>query len=224
MAIDLGNTPTGTPPTSGQKLQMRLALGIGVSDSPTFAGVTLGASGILVGGTNQIYQRNGTNAQSLLVANTYTDASNYERAFFGFSSNVLRIGTENLGTGTARTIDIVVGGTTRLSVTASAAFFTGNVNSTAALICGTSAYVGFGTRSNIQSPADGVVRLNNAAITGFTRLEIGATNQGIHQGTGSPEGVVTGLVGSIFLRTDGGTLTTLYVKESGSGNTGWMPK
>jgi hypothetical protein len=43
-------------------------------------------------------------------------------------------------------------------------------------------------------------------------------------GTGSPEGVVTGAVGSMFTRTDGGTGTTLYVKESGTGNTGWVAK
>lgn len=44
----------------------------------------------------------------------------------------------------------------------------------------------------------------------------------IFSGTGSPEGVVTASQGSIFLRTDGGSGTTLYVKESGTGNTGWI--
>ena len=40
-------------------------------------------------------------------------------------------------------------------------------------------------------------------------------------GTGSPESVVTAPVGSLFLRTNGGASTTMYVKESGSSNTGW---
>lgn len=40
-------------------------------------------------------------------------------------------------------------------------------------------------------------------------------------GTGSPEGVHAAPVGSIYQRTDGGASTTLYVKESGTGNTGW---
>jgi len=44
------------------------------------------------------------------------------------------------------------------------------------------------------------------------------------QGTGSPETVVTAPVGTLFLRTDGGAGTTLYVKESGAGNTGWIAK
>jgi parallel beta-helix repeat protein len=43
-------------------------------------------------------------------------------------------------------------------------------------------------------------------------------------GAGSPEGVVTAIVGSIWTRTDGGATTTLYVKTSGSGNTGWTAK
>jgi hypothetical protein len=43
-------------------------------------------------------------------------------------------------------------------------------------------------------------------------------------GTGSPESVVTAPVGSLFSRTDGGASTTLYVKTSGTGNTGWTAK
>lgn len=43
-------------------------------------------------------------------------------------------------------------------------------------------------------------------------------------GSGSPEGVVTAPVGSLYSRTDGAAGTSLYVKESGSGNTGWAAK
>lgn len=43
-------------------------------------------------------------------------------------------------------------------------------------------------------------------------------------GAGTPQGVVTAPVGSLFTRTDGGANTTLYVKESGAGNTGWVAK
>jgi hypothetical protein len=46
----------------------------------------------------------------------------------------------------------------------------------------------------------------------------------IRSGTGSPEGVVTASVGTLYLRTNGGANTTLYVKESGSGSTGWVAK
>lgn len=43
-------------------------------------------------------------------------------------------------------------------------------------------------------------------------------------GTNTPEGAVSAPVGSLFLRTDGGAGTTLYVKQSGTGNTGWGAK
>lgn len=51
-------------------------------------------------------------------------------------------------------------------------------------------------------------------------LQIGAGG-GIISGTGTPQGVVTAPVGTLFLRVDGSTGSTLYVKESGSGNIGW---
>lgn len=46
----------------------------------------------------------------------------------------------------------------------------------------------------------------------------------LKSGTGTPEGAVTAPIGSLFLRTDGGAGTSLYVKESGVGNTGWVGK
>lgn len=46
----------------------------------------------------------------------------------------------------------------------------------------------------------------------------------VKTGTGTPEGVITAPVGTAYLRSDGGSGTTLYVKESGAGNTGWVAK
>lgn len=46
----------------------------------------------------------------------------------------------------------------------------------------------------------------------------------IKSGAGSPEGVVTANPGSHYMRTDGGAGTSFYVKESGTGNTGWVAK
>lgn len=43
-------------------------------------------------------------------------------------------------------------------------------------------------------------------------------------GVGSPEGVVTAPIGSLYTNQSGGASTTLYVKTSGSGNTGWTAK
>jgi hypothetical protein len=46
----------------------------------------------------------------------------------------------------------------------------------------------------------------------------------IRVGAGTPEAAVSAPVGSLFLRTDGAASTTLYIKETGTGNTGWVAK
>ena len=43
-------------------------------------------------------------------------------------------------------------------------------------------------------------------------------------GSGTPEAAVTAPIGTVYHRTDGGAATSTYVKESGSGNTGWVAK
>ena len=43
-------------------------------------------------------------------------------------------------------------------------------------------------------------------------------------GSGTPEGAVTAVVGSMYTRTDGGAGTSFYIKESGTSNTGWVAK
>jgi hypothetical protein len=69
--------------------------------------------------------------------------------------------------------------------------------------------------------------------TGSTTLNIRlgddsefAPMQSLYQrfGSGSPEGLVTAPIGAVFHRTDGGAGTSFYVKESGTGNTGWVAK
>jgi hypothetical protein len=55
------------------------------------------------------------------------------------------------------------------------------------------------------------------------RVRLNGTSE-IISGSGTPEGVVTSPVGSMFLRTNGGAGSTLYIKESGTGNTGWVAK
>lgn len=55
-------------------------------------------------------------------------------------------------------------------------------------------------------------------------LDARIANLGTRTGAGSPEGVVTAKPGTLYLRTDGGASTTLYVKTSGTGDTGWTAK
>jgi hypothetical protein len=55
---------------------------------------------------NTLAQRRGTNAQTFNLYNTYTDASNYERARLGWAGNVFEIKPQAAGTGTVRTLHI----------------------------------------------------------------------------------------------------------------------
>lgn len=55
------------------------------------------------------------------------------------------------------------------------------------------------------------------------QIFVGADEILIKIGTGNPEGAITAKVGSLWLKTtEGGS--TLYVKETGTGNTGWVGK
>lgn len=79
-----------------------------------------------------------------------------------------------------------------------------------------------GGGQKIHAPS-GVLQLSTA---GGNQVELTGV-QGtvtVGWGSGSPEGVVTAPVGSTFHRTNGGAGTCFYVKESGSGNTGWVAK
>lgn len=79
--------------------------------------------------------------------------------------------------------------------------------------------------ATLSADLGGLTRRISSIYT--NQIDLGSTTSAgakIIPGTGSPEGVVTAGVGSLFLRTDGGAGTTLYVKQSGTGNTGWVAK
>ena len=57
-------------------------------------------------GVGILSQRNSTNAQTFNLYNTYTDASNYERARIGWSGNIFELAPQAAGTGTTRVIHI----------------------------------------------------------------------------------------------------------------------
>jgi len=54
------------------------------------------------------------------------------------------------------------------------------------------------------------------------RLALSAILALSKSGEGSPEGVVTAGVGSLYQRTDGAPGTLVYSKQTGDGNTGWV--
>jgi len=96
-------------------------------------------------------------------------------------------------------------------------------------------YVANTYTSTTSYEAAGIRWSSNAAIFGPVKGSGGGssrnasyhtTETGVNwsSGSGSPEGVLTAPIGSLYTRTDGGASTTLYVKESGTGNTGWIAK
>jgi len=91
---------------------------IGFSSSSGDANVGADAR-LLRDAADTLAQRNGVNAQTFRVYNTYTDASNYERAGITWNSSTLEIATAAAGTGTVRDIRIIRGGTTLLRLTSS---------------------------------------------------------------------------------------------------------
>lgn len=96
----------------------RTTLGVGTGDTPTFSGVV--ATNAVQAGTqlristdailerdaaNALGMRNGVNAQSLNVYNTYTSATNYEKGGIRWSGNILELGAEaGAGGGTLRSV------------------------------------------------------------------------------------------------------------------------
>lgn len=66
-----------------------------------------------------------------------------------------------------------------------------------------------------QLTADGTITRGLGSVAATIKFLAGA---------GTPEGAITAGIGSIYQRTDGGAATSMYVKESGVGNTGWVAK
>ena len=122
---------------------------------------------------NTLAQRNGVNAQTLRVYNTFTDASNYERGFARWGVNVFQVGAEAAGTGTARDFEIVTGGATRLTITASgSAFFAGGIFGGGEVRAASASPIHWNNRSKLTSPADGVIKATNAATTAGSAVEL----------------------------------------------------
>lgn len=81
----------------------------------------------------------------------------------------------------------------------------------------------FGSPKINVGTTDSATLQNIANNVGYSSPVYSGTTPWI-SGAGSPEGVVTAIVGALYSRTDGSTSTTLYVKTSGTGNTGWTAK
>ena len=123
------------------------------------------------GAADTLAQRRGTAAQTFRLYNTFTDASNHERGFMRWSSNVLQIGTEKAGTGSARALEFQTDGVTRMGIsTGGTVGFGPQTGQSTALI----GWSGNCFMRPINASA-GVLTLLNAALDGFNRLQFGGT-------------------------------------------------
>lgn len=119
-------------------------------------------------------QRRTTNPQTFRIYNTFTDASNFERAKIAWSGSVLQIGTEQSGSGAARTLELQTSGSTRVTIST-----TGTVTTTADIRAGTNleaataGVIYFNNRTALSSAANGVLRIANQEGTDFGRLQFG---------------------------------------------------
>lgn len=166
---------TGGVPSGGAALGTPI-LADGATGS-AFGGSTfrLGAT-VLLGGTNTLEQINGTNAQSLHVYNTSMTATNYERGFMRWTSNVLRIGMEQVG-GSGRNVEIWRNGLAVLT-------FDNNLwgqmpyglIASQFIQTGASSGISWSGRAQMFSPTTNNVRLTDAAATGFGMLQFGGVS------------------------------------------------
>jgi len=89
------------------------------------------------------------------------------------------------------------------------------------------------TSPQLTTPDIGAATGTSAVLTGdASAANLKTTSQTLYMnsagtvfikaGTGAPEGVVTAGIGSIWIQTDGSIDTSIYRKESGTSNTGWI--
>lgn len=65
--------------------------------------------------------------------------------------------------------------------------------------------------------------VGGAGVVPYVGFNASTSGPTLRSGTGSPEGVLAATVGSMFLRTDGGIDSAVYIKATGSSTTGWVP-
>jgi len=76
---------------------------------------------------------------------------------------------------------------------------------------------------DLETP-EGLTEMNRQLRELYDNVAGDARTIRVYKGFGTPESAVSAGIGSLFQRLDGGANTTLYVKETGTGDTGWVAK
>jgi len=151
--------------------------------------------------------------------------------FDGSTTNTAVLNAPNVGANQTYNLPNKAGGTYTLATTSDLAGLVQLAPSTAQVDASTNSSIFInktGASGNLFELQKNNVDAFVVGNTGNTTIGGTLTTNGgavIRSGSGSPNTVVTGNPGDLYLNTAGGANTTLYVKESGAGtNTGWVAK
>jgi hypothetical protein len=184
-------------------------------------GASVGGNDLIIlrDAANTLAQRNGTNAQTFRVYNTFTDASNYERGFFRYVSNVLEIGHEAAGTGNAgRDIRFITQGFTAmtlsgasLSMGVAVVFTNGTRMSNTAFCAANNVPYGWSSTTNVLLSPDTTLVRTAAAIVGV-------------RGTATTDGAAISLIEQTAPAAPATNGVYIYAEDNGSGKTRLMAR
>lgn len=174
---------------TNNSITTNLTLYGGASPVGAFVGVGLAigdqSTRIMYEANHILAQRSGTNPQTFRIYNTFTDASNYERAFLRYSSNVFEIGTERAGTSTDRDVRIMRAGSNRISLQNNATQI-GGIDGLTGLIVNSDGTSYFASGGNINQYIGGYYMVcrgslfndpsNLSGVIGFTAGHVAGAN------------------------------------------------
>jgi hypothetical protein len=153
----------------------------------------VGITGTETGGPDVIWmrddagilaQRNGLNAQTFRLYNTYTNATTFERLNLKWDTNVLKLGTEKGSVGgAARDLVLETNSTERLRVLSTGNIGIGIANPAAPLDVYYTHGINGGTQYGFRSIVNG--GSNNANVAGYFSATNGSSQVAIRTGTGS---------------------------------------
>jgi hypothetical protein len=208
--LQLGGTTASFPALKRSSTTLAVRLADDSADAP------ISASSATFSNTVSIL--NSTTAQAFYLYNTYTDASNYERGVFDYTttSNTLTIGSKALGTGIARAVAIVSATPPQVSASAAGAAISITAsNATAGSASGSAA------GGAVTITAGNAAAFSGSANGGSITLTSGLTNAA---GTGGGI-VITASCGtgstdarSGAITISGSTASTTSGSPSGSNN------
>lgn len=169
--LSVQSVVAGTTNTAGANLTITgsQGTGTGAGGSIIFQVAPAGSTGTAQNGLATFVEMTSTRAFNLY--NTTDVTTNFERGKIAWSSNVLQIGTEKNGTGTARDLELQSDGVTRLAIGSG-----GTLSITGSTGWADGNQLFWQNRCVIASPSNGVLKISNRNETDFNRLQFGGTD------------------------------------------------